>query len=77
MGPLGTLGPEPHGFFSHKKNVDKKKSIDFHYRNNKRIKIDDTRVLWEWEEEEEEEEWIKVVWSRSWLYRDHLPTIKT
>jgi len=36
--------------------------------------------VWEEEEEEEkegkeEEEWIKAVWSRSLLYRDHLPTI--
>ena len=36
---------------------------------------------WEWEEEvgegaEKEEESIKVMGSRSWLYRDHLPTIK-
>ena len=41
------LGPCPH---------NKKKSsvtyIDFHDGNNKCIKIDDTRVLWEWEEEE-------------------------
>ena len=54
---------------------------DFHDRNNKRIKFVDTRGFWVWEEEEEEEEeeevWIKAVWSRSWLYRDHLPTIKT
>ena len=52
---------------------------DFHDRNNKRIKFVDTRGLWVWEEEEEEEEeeevWIKAVWSRSWLYRDHLPTM--
>ena len=48
-GPQGPqLGPFP----------QKKKScgtyIDFHDKNNKRIRIDDTRVLWEWEEEEEE-----------------------
>ena len=41
---------------------------DFHDRNNKRIKFDYTRVLWEWDEqeeerekEEEEEELIKAV----------------
>ena len=38
---------------------------DYNYRNNKRIKIDDTKVLWEWEEEEEEEGSIKVMGSRS------------
>ena len=56
LGPWGPWGPNLMAFyFSHKRKVDKKKCIDFPYRNNKRIKIDDTRVLWEWEEEEEEE----------------------
>ena len=56
----GSFGPQgPHGSqlgpFSHKKKLGGT-YIDFHDRNNKRIRIDDTRVFWKWEEEEDKEE---------------------
>ena len=80
FGPQGPLGPQlgpwiwaprasrtPAGASSTKK-IERHRH-DFNYRNNKRIKIDDTKVLWEWEEEEEEVEEeegsIKVMGSRS------------
>ena len=49
-GPQGSqLGPCPH---KQKSRAAHSTYIDFHDGNNKRIKIDDTRVLWEWEKEE-------------------------
>ena len=69
------FGPQPAaGALSTYKKFDRHKH-NFHDRNNKRIKIVDTRGFRVWEEEEEE--LIKAVRSRNWLCRDYLPTIKS